>query len=148
MCFFWRAEKSLHDFCKQFELNHCAWSTDYALIILTPSLHRAPKKGKYRNNILFQDFNSETDRNNYHFCRELIYWKTALQCGCFIHCMRQKRPKKYLGNIGKQFWNPLSAAQLSYEIQQEYSHFLKYDFENFLDFSTQFWGLLSLKLCT
>ena len=85
MCFFWRAEKSLHDFCKQFELNHCAWSTDYALIILTPSLHRAPKKGKYRN--------------NYHFCRELIYWKTALQCGCFIHCMRQKRPKKYLGNI-------------------------------------------------
>ena len=85
MCFFWRAEKSLHDFCKQFELNHCAWSTDYALIILTPSLHRAPKKGKYRN--------------NYHFCRELIYWKTASQCGCFIHCMRQKRPKKYLGNI-------------------------------------------------
>ena len=45
MCFFWRAEQSLHDFCKQFELNHCAWSTDYALIILTaPSLHRAQKK--------------------------------------------------------------------------------------------------------
>ena len=35
MFFFWRAEQSLHDFCKQFELNHCAWSTDYALIILT-----------------------------------------------------------------------------------------------------------------